>query len=208
MATRHRSGSGQPTPVLDPYVCEHLLRPAFWLLGAALIVHSIATLTHTAPRDESPAEIPSQKTTSNSTIAGQSTQGDLQDTKTKHTALASPPTHPAQNPANRSPRHYTHRIAPYLTTRWRTAAAITAYLAIIAAQLLEGYWVASTYGRIMTELFRTFLWLARSGRWAAAAVYTLSMAFMALLGALGAYLGGLMVVVQVASVVEVSLGDG
>ncbi len=52
-------------------------------------------------------------------------------------------------------------------------AALVIYLATLGVQLLEAYWLKELLVRTAADRFRTWLNLARSGRWFPAAVFAL-----------------------------------
>jgi hypothetical protein len=198
----------QPLPVIyDPYVCEYLLKPEFWLLGIALVAYSIATVgymvktghaekqragdvtTSAAPQNHKPKT--SQRPHNNSNTP----DDDHHNNDIKEGPCDTPPPQP-QN--KQFPCHtLVHWLTPHLPTKPHRAAAVAFYVTILGAQLLEGYWAAATLGRVLAKLFRMWLLLVRSGNWWVAVVYTIAMVFLSLLGAAVAYAGVMLLGVQV-----------
>jgi hypothetical protein len=249
---RHR----HPTGLNPYYVCEYLLKPEFWLLGAALIVYTILSLfyvnqclkaeeealatlpTHEPPRsaplpddtgeaaDKTKEEAADESTEEASNItkeeASDDTKGETSDDTNEEESDPLPlrgqdsdpdPTPPevqsliALRVKGRLTRRCTRWLVPYLTTRWHTALAAAIYLAILGAQLLEGYWMEATLYRIVAAMFRQSLLLGEAGNWLRTVLYVLSMVVLALPAAAGAWAGWILVTLQIRLVLEICFCD-
>jgi len=221
----------QPTS-LGSYGCEYLLKPEFWLLGAALIVYTVVgqyyiheclkaeeealtTLpTHEPPQpahlpdntkkeegSDDPKQEASDKTNEEESDPLQPHEQDPDPTKREIQSLI------ALRIKGRLTRRCTQWLVPYLTTRWHTALAVVIYLAILAAQLLEGYWMEATLYRFVTVMFRQAVLLAHVGSWFRTVIYVLAMVALALPAAIAALVGWILVALQIRYVLEVCYCD-
>jgi hypothetical protein len=231
---RHR----HPTDLNPYYVCEYLLKPDFWLLGAALIVYTIVSLyyvneclkaeeealatlpTHEPPRPASPPDNTGEAADENKEEASDNTKQEASDDTNEEESYPLQPRE--QDPDSTPPeiqslialrvkgrltRRCTRWLVPYLTTRWHTALAAAIYLAVLSAQLLEGYWMEATLYRIVAAMFRQSLLLAEAGNWLRTVLYVLSMVVLALPAAAGAWAGWILVTLQIRLVLEICFCD-
>ncbi|KAK4152684.1 hypothetical protein C8A00DRAFT_34599 [Chaetomidium leptoderma] len=74
------------------------------------------------------------------------------------------------NPQGLSPPRATLWLTPYVTTRWRKAAALAVYLITLGLQLLEGYWMMELLGTATARWFRLWLGLVGVEAWFYAAL--------------------------------------
>jgi hypothetical protein len=189
----------------DPYVCEYLLTPEFWLLGIALAAYSIATVGHMVKTGHAEKQRAGDITTSaqqnhklKTSQSANNTNNNNNNKRDDNDDEEKPHNPPPRTREERFPCHtLVHWLTPHLPTKWHRAAAVTLYTTTLGAQLLEGYWAAATLGRVLAKLFRMWLQLVRSGTWWVAVVYTMSIVFLSVLGAAVAYAGVMLLGVQV-----------
>lgn len=132
---------------LDTHLLEHALKPEFWILGAFIIMFWIMTLAATARVSHL-----NQNHHSNLSDAQPSTGlASLDEISSQKSFTAAPIL---------APPKFTMWLAPYLVTRRRKGLALVVYLVILGAQLLEGYWVVVTLGRLTAKVF--LLWPSNS----------------------------------------------
>ncbi|KAL2018262.1 hypothetical protein VTK56DRAFT_1016 [Thermocarpiscus australiensis] len=193
----------------DPYVCEYALSPAFWILGLFIIAFWIATVRsyRDARRKHHGADEAVESAPTSSGSADPKEEKEAAGTTTTlQTARSRNQPPPGQR--GRIPPCFTLRLMPYLTTKPRKAVALAVYLAILGAQLLEGYWVLATLGRATEKLFDDWVQIAGAGRWFGAAFFTPVVAWMALMDALAACCAGLIVSLQLSCIIELCFSTG
>ncbi|KAK3935911.1 hypothetical protein QBC46DRAFT_396450 [Diplogelasinospora grovesii] len=201
----HHRSNQQPWRGLDPYVCEYALKPAFWVVGILSVTFWFVTVGY-AIEEKKRAEQDAKTASATPTIT---TSGPVKleaaaatDTSKKSWRELRYPNPPRSGQKKRFAPHFTLWISRYLTTRWRKAAALVVYLAILGVQLLEAYWVAATLARAMAKLVRVWLHQVGSGEWVATASMTWTIAVVSLLDAIVTFSGGLIVMLQVLCIVE------
>jgi hypothetical protein len=163
----------------DPYVCEYGLKREFWVLGAVLAIYSAALFFNAAEYRNKTEE---KKEESN-------------------TRPPSPPPSP-RGLDGQSTYAGVRLIQTYLTSTWRRGVAIAVHLAILGAQLLEGYWILATFGRLLAKLFIQWWGLVRAARWAGAFVLALSVAVISMVAATLAFAGLIMSGTQLGCILE------
>jgi hypothetical protein len=136
---------------VEPYVYEHVLQPAFWRLGLLLGVLWVSLVWYRAP-----------STVSNSTAHG-GVKGNATIDKTldqdgsdkQQSRFKTPKTTPRADISN--PR-FTSWLDPFLSSNnhrtLRMLLVVTIYICILAAALLQMYWLGVTFARVTVKALR------------------------------------------------------
>lgn len=135
---RHNAMQAQLPRSMGQSLADQGLTDTFWLLGAFTIGFTILTLL-SQPQAQircDPSDKAHQQHSTHHSKGlrpgGESTMASLATTQA--------PT-------------FTVWLTAYLTTSWRRNAALACYLAILGAQLLQGYWTMAIMGRWLARLF-------------------------------------------------------
>lgn len=181
---------------LDMYIFEHAAKPEFWLLGALAVGFFAANLVACARyrcRQEG-RRLDVKKEHASSSDKGQEVlpSGVRITEKSSKSAL----------PRLEAQPKFTAWTAEYLTTRLRVSLAVAIYIAVLGAQLLEGYWVMVTLARWTVKVYSR--WPQSPGT-LAYWVYFLSSGVMLLANITAVVVGGIIVMFQLLWISELYL---